>query len=66
MILALFLAFVEYEHPEGTAAQVGQYYKWLIDVEVMVFVGEWWYWSMGREWSIPSSASHIIRQLLLR
>lgn len=38
-ILAFFLAFVQYEHPEGTAAQVGQYYKWLLDVEVMIFVG---------------------------
>lgn len=39
VILACFCAFVQYEHPEGTAAQVAQYYKWLLDVEVMIFIG---------------------------
>eukprot|EP00878_Enallax_costatus_P018177 GHUV01019125.1.p1 GENE.GHUV01019125.1~~GHUV01019125.1.p1 ORF type:complete len:332 (+),score=73.11 GHUV01019125.1:241-1236(+) len=39
VILAMFCAFVEYEAGVHTAAQVSQYYKWLIDVEVMIFVG---------------------------
>uniref|UniRef100_A0A383VG84 Ammonium transporter AmtB-like domain-containing protein n=1 Tax=Tetradesmus obliquus TaxID=3088 RepID=A0A383VG84_TETOB len=38
-ILTLFCVFVEYEEPEASQGQVSQYYKWLIDVEVMIFIG---------------------------
>jgi hypothetical protein len=33
-ILTLFCVFVEYEEPQASQAQISQYYKWLIDVEV--------------------------------
>eukprot|EP00882_Tetradesmus_deserticola_P015119 GHRQ01016097.1.p1 GENE.GHRQ01016097.1~~GHRQ01016097.1.p1 ORF type:complete len:343 (+),score=159.07 GHRQ01016097.1:214-1242(+) len=38
-ILTLFCIFVEYEEPDASQAQISQYYKWLIDVEVMIFIG---------------------------
>ena len=41
LILAFFLAFVEYDVPEKLAysEHVAQYYTWLIDVEMMIFFG---------------------------
>eukprot|EP00877_Chromochloris_zofingiensis_P007162 jgi/Chrzof1/269/Cz01g09120.t1 len=39
VMLALFAAFTRYDVPESYNSQVQQYYTWLLDVEMMIFIG---------------------------